>query len=53
MFGITKEKFMGSNGERLDKQLSSRKGRCFSMGGHITLSKSVLSSIPIYFLFVV
>lgn len=37
--------------ERLDKSLISWKGRYLSMGGGLTLLKSVLSSISIYFLF--
>lgn len=37
--------------ERIDRKLSSWKGKYLSMGGRITLLKVVLTSIPIYLLF--
>ena len=50
MFGTTKETSLGSGCRADEKKLSSWKGRYPSMGGRFTLTISVLSSIPIYFL---
>jgi hypothetical protein len=35
-------------GERFEKRLSSWKGKHLSIGGHLTLINSVLSSLPMY-----
>lgn len=51
--GLPKKKLWDPIVERLDKRLSSWKGRYLSMGGCLTHIKSVLSSTPIYFLFLV
>eukprot|EP00268_Persea_americana_P043743 TRINITY_DN4402_c0_g1_i1.p1 TRINITY_DN4402_c0_g1~~TRINITY_DN4402_c0_g1_i1.p1 ORF type:complete len:267 (+),score=37.38 TRINITY_DN4402_c0_g1_i1:1657-2457(+) len=48
--GIPKKSLWDSMVERVEKKLSSWKGKYLSMGARITLIKSVLSSIPIYFL---
>ena len=48
--GFPKKHLWDSVVERIEKKLSSWKGRYLSMGGRVTLIKSVLSSIPVYFL---
>lgn len=48
--GVPKRKLWNPVVERIERKLSSWKGRYFSLGGRLTLIKSVLSSIPIYFL---
>ena len=48
--GLPKKYIWDSVVERIDKTLSSWKSKYLSMGGQITLIKSILSSIPIYFL---
>ena len=46
--GIPKKSLWDSVVERVENKLSSWKCKYLSMGAHITLIKSVLSSIPIY-----
>lgn len=48
--GVHKRKLWNPVVERIERKLSSWKGRYLSLGGRWTLIKSVLSSIPIYFL---
>ena len=48
--GLPKKHLWDSVVERIEKKLSSWKGRYLSMGGRVTLIKSILSRIPIYFL---
>lgn len=48
--GSSKKHLWDAVVERIDKRLSSWKGRYLSLGGRLTLIKSVLSSIPIYYL---
>lgn len=50
--GLQKKRLLDSIVEQIDKKLSSWKGRYLSMGGHITLIKSVLSSILFTFFLV-
>lgn len=48
--GLPKKPLWDSVLKRLERRLSSWEGRYLSMGRRVTLIKSVLSSIPIYFL---
>eukprot|EP00268_Persea_americana_P028341 TRINITY_DN27528_c0_g1_i1.p1 TRINITY_DN27528_c0_g1~~TRINITY_DN27528_c0_g1_i1.p1 ORF type:complete len:151 (-),score=24.51 TRINITY_DN27528_c0_g1_i1:219-614(-) len=49
--GTTKKHLWDPVVERLEKRLSIWKGRYLSLGGRVALTKSVLSSIPIYFFY--
>ena len=48
--GLPKKQLWDSDIERIDKKLNSWKGKYLSLGACITLLKSALSSIPIYYL---
>lgn len=47
--GLPKKQLWDSLVERIDKRLSSWKSRYLCMGGRLTLIKSVLSGIPVYY----
>lgn len=46
--GIPKSSLWDSVLERVDKRLSSWKGKFLSLGGQITLIKCIMRSLPIY-----